>query len=181
MRRSTASTSAPSSSPTGARTARCTCISASTAAWTRVRRSQRSSGLITAGPSQVQMTYLLAARVRGRTVRPVIWSLPPTRERPTYPERYAGQHPPAEARAPHPVDPRCGRRTDAEHQLRVLPAARRRGGGGAVGGDPADREGAPDLRVGDLRGRRHDPRPDHPGHRADRARDAADAAGPPDL
>ena len=37
-----------------------------------------------------------------------------------------------------------------------------------MGGDPADREGAPDLRVGDLRGRRHDPRPDHPGHRADR-------------
>src|SRR5436190_8671286 len=128
MRRTTASTSGPSLSPTGVRTARWTSISASTAAWTRVRRSQRSSGLVTAGPSPVanDLCLLLVGQGTWRRTPTRLLVFPPTRERPTYPDPYAGQHPHVEARAPHPVHPCCAVRPAAQHQLRVLPAARRR-------------------------------------------------------
>ena len=83
--------------------------------------------------------------------------------------------------APHPVDPADAGAEAALDQLRVLPAQGRRLRGRAVGRHPPARAGAARLRVGHLRRRRHHPGPHRAGHRADRPRDHADAAGPPHL
>ena len=63
--------------------------------------------------------------------------------------------------------------------VRVLPAQDRGGRAAALEGDPPARGAAADLRLGDLRRRRHDPRPHGRDHRADRPRHDADAGRPP--
>ena len=65
--------------------------------------------------------------------------------------------------------------------LRVLPAEGRGGRAHPVALDQRARAAAPDVRLGHLRRRRHDPRPHHRDHRPDRPRDLAAPDGAPDL